>query len=119
MHTPGLKLVTGRCHSNSASSADELERREVGLLVLESRTSDKNSKDVELLLSTRAKGMTSGIDLRHVRERDEPRLRVPDQLLGAYGDLLCGILCGSRGADRWRDELGAVAEHVTVIDVRP
>lgn len=37
------------------------------MLVLESRTPDKNSKDVELLLSTRAKGMTGVIDLKHVR----------------------------------------------------
>ena len=91
----------------------ELEARGVGKLVLEARDESKNGKDIELLMSLRRKGGVKVIDVVHMRADDEPRLWLPDQVLGAYGD----VLCGSRGCDKWRDAWFGISRQVEVVNV--
>ena len=58
---------------------------------MESRGAAKDKADVAFLLSLRAKGMCAGIDLAHEEGYRDSRLWVPDQVLGVYGDMRCGM----------------------------
>lgn len=57
-------------------------------LVLESRNEAHDKRDRELLVSMRRKGEVFGFDLEHVSGKSEPLLWVPDQILGAYGEVV-------------------------------
>lgn len=65
----------------------ELERRHIETLNLESRTLKMNRKDLAILPTLRSMGIISTIKLEHLLPNGEPRLWVPDQIVGAYGDL--------------------------------
>lgn len=68
-----------------------LEAMGVNRYILESRESFRDRGDVGLLQSLRAKGVCGGIDLVHIQGSDDARLWIPDQVLGAYGDLRSGV----------------------------
>lgn len=91
----------------------ELEAAGIGTLILESRVLKLNDKDIEMLDAMRAKRVVSGIELRHVHASDEPKLWVPDQVLGAYGDCLCGD-----GRDAWRQSWEKILPSITVLQAR-
>lgn len=59
--------------------------------ILEARGSERDRGDIGLLQSLRAKGVCKDIDLVHVLPSEDSRLWVPDQVLGAYGDLRSGV----------------------------
>ena len=89
----------------------ELESRGVETLVLESRDEEKNKKDIALLLALRTKGYVGKIDITHKPAEKEPRLWIPDQLLGAYGDRLCQSL----GSDQWGDPWIHIQNDLTIL----
>ena len=75
----------------------ELEKNGVDMLILEARDSEKDKKDIALLLAMRQKGLATKIDIAHKRADSNPRLWISDQILGAYGD----ELCSSKGIEKW------------------
>ena len=74
----------------------------------------KLNPDIDFLFHLRRSGFVSRIDLTHVAGGDEPRLCVPDQILGAYGDVAVeGIEC-VKWAETWHD----IDPSVTTIEIR-
>ena len=81
-------------------------------LVLESRNDTHDKRDRELLVSMRRRGEALNFDLEHVPGKDEPLLWVPDQILGAYGEVI------TRGASRkWEDSWRRVERTLDVREV--
>lgn len=69
----------------------ELEGNGVGLLKLESRWKQEDQADVDMVVALRNRRMIERIQVEHVKpDAGEPRLWVPDQVLGPIGDILCG-----------------------------
>lgn len=64
-----------------------LEQQGVALLVLESRGSYLDKKDVDFLFYLRRNGLVDSLDLTHATGSSEPCLSIPDQILGAYSEL--------------------------------
>ncbi|NGM17648.1 hypothetical protein GMI70_06540 [Eggerthellaceae bacterium zg-893] len=91
----------------------ELQAFEVGKLVLESRNDKKNKEDIELLLSMRRKKLARSIDISHEEAGKEPRLWIPDQILGAYGD----VLCDGQGVNRWRGYWDQVSKSIRIVRI--
>lgn len=89
----------------------ELESLGVNMFVLESRDDYKNKKDVELFLALRRKGVIRTIDIAHRSAESEPRLWIPDQILGAYGD----VLCDNPGAEYWSSSWRRMQDCVKVL----
>ena len=58
-------------------------------LVLEARDSRLDLRDVQLVDTIKSKQKGLSFSIHHVRGSEDPRLWVPDQVLGAYGDQLC------------------------------
>ena len=85
----------------------ELEKMGVSSLVLESRVLQLNDKDVDMLQAMRRKKQVSSLALRHAHASNEPRLWVADQILGAYGDWLCGKEMG-KWEESWADILPTI-----------
>ena len=72
----------------------------IGKLVLESRNAVHDKRDRELLVSMRRKSEAAEFDLEHIPGDSEPLLWVPDQILGAYGEMVTkGI--NRRWAESW------------------
>lgn len=90
-----------------------LESLGVDRYVLESRGRAKDKDDVALLLSLRAKGMCRGIDLAHEEGYRDSRLWVPDQVLGAYGDMRSGVGVG----DKFRRAWNLIAPTVNTMEI--
>lgn len=90
-----------------------LESLGVTRYVLESREESQNKADVALLLSLRAKGLCRGIELEHMKGSADSRLWMPDQVLGAYGDMRCGVGAG----DEFRQAWNALATNVTTMEI--
>ena len=57
----------------------------VDRVVMESRSEAQNKRDREMAVSLIRKGWLGDVTLAHKRGSDEPRLWVPDQILGAQG----------------------------------
>lgn len=89
----------------------ELESSGVKFFVLESRGNQKDRKDIELLLSMRRKGLINNIEISHERAENEPKLWIPDQILGAYGD----SLCGTAGIKHWGDYWNNIERNVQIL----
>lgn len=70
------------------------------MLILESRVLQMNKKDVEMLQAMRAKHIISRIGIDHAFADEEPNLWIPDQILGAYEDSLCGNMHKTR-KEQW------------------
>ncbi|MCL3789668.1 MULTISPECIES: hypothetical protein [unclassified Actinomyces] len=62
----------------------------VDTLVLERRERSQDEKDEAQWAALTRSGAIQALRLSHVHGGDEPRLWVPDQVLGAYGDSLAG-----------------------------
>lgn len=78
-----------------------LESLGVTRYILESREGSQDKSDVALLLSLCAKRMCREIEIEHLRGSSDSRLWVPDQVLGAYGDMRCGVGNGNEFRDAW------------------
>ena len=91
-----------------------LESIGVTRYVLESRGSGRDAGDVGLLQSMRAKGMCRRIDLAHEVGSSDSRLWVPDQVLGAYGDVRSGVAKRSL-----KEAWNALAPSVEAIEIWP
>lgn len=90
-----------------------LESQHVSKLILESRKPALNSKDNDFLFYLRRSGMVSRIEIEHMDGQDNPRLLIPDQILGAYGDLT-----GAENApDTLKRAWNAVGERVAVYEI--
>lgn len=90
-----------------------LESLGVSRYVLESREGPQDKADVALLLSLRAKGMCREIEIEHLKGSNDSRLWVPDQVLGAYGDMRCGVGEGSAFRSAWN----ALSTRVNTMEI--
>lgn len=89
----------------------ELEKQGVGTLKLESRVLQLNSKDIELLDALRSKHAISAIGVDHAYADEEMSLWVPDIILGAYGDSLCG-----NSREIWQRPWEAILPNLTILE---
>lgn len=90
----------------------KLEADGVGLLNLESRWHQEDKADLDMVFALQNRRLISSIRIRHVRsDEQEPRLWMPDQVLGAVGDILCGTGHPSAWAKPWKK----VDEHVEIL----
>ena len=87
-----------------------LEEAGVDTLVLESRILQLNSKDIDMLDALRVRHAVSRIGIEHAHADEEPSLWVPDQILGAFGDDLCGDV-----RDTWRQPWEEIRPSLTVL----
>ena len=87
-----------------------LEEAGVDALVLESRVLQLDAKDIDMLDALRVKHAVSRIGIEHAHANEEPSLWVPDQILGAFGDSLCGNV-----RDAWRQPWEAIRPNLTVL----
>lgn len=68
----------------------KLESDGVGLLNLESRWRQEDKADLDLVFALQNRRLIKDIRVRHVAPCvTDPRLWMPDQALGAVGDILC------------------------------
>ena len=91
----------------------ELEDRGVDTLVLETRDTIEDNKDVDFLYYLKRCGAVSHIVLRHARGQDEPCVTIPDQILGAYGDMI------SKNArtPNWMESWASIQKRIETIDI--
>ncbi len=92
----------------------ELERAGVETLVLESRVLQLNGKDIDMIQAMRARKFVESISIDHAHASDEPRLWVPDQILGAYGDWLCN----EKASEDWGECWEEIFSKLTVLEAR-
>ena len=89
-----------------------LEAEGVGLLNLESRWRQEDKADLDMVFALQNRRLIRDIRIRHLRSgEDEPKLWMPDQVLGAVGDILCGT--GDPGS--WSRHWERVDEHVDIL----
>jgi hypothetical protein len=65
---------------------------------VQSQLGTRDKRDRELLVSMRRKSEAIEFDLEHVPGKSEPLLRIPDQILGAYGEVVTKGPAGARRA---------------------
>ncbi len=58
-------------------------------LVLEARDSSLDKRDIQLVDTIKSKHHGLAFAIHHRKGSEDPRLWIPDQVLGAYGDQLC------------------------------
>ena len=81
-----------------------LEERGVSALRLESRWRQEDRADIDMVVALRNRKLIGGIQVEHVAPGPaEPRLWVPDQVLGAIGDLLCGTGNPAAWGEAWNE----------------
>ena len=90
----------------------ELERAGVQTLILESRVLQLDGKDIDMLQAMRARKFIESIAVDHAHASEEPRLWVPDQVLGAYGDWLCD----ERESKKWGDPWEKILKDLKVLE---
>ena len=90
-----------------------LENKGVGKLVLESRDGSLDKRDIDLLLSSRRSKKIKTIDLHHAPGAGEPRLYIPDQILGAFGD----IRTNGDNVKKWEDKWHDLEKKISVVEV--
>lgn len=91
----------------------ELESSGVTKLVLESRGTYADKKDIDFLFYLRRSGVVSGIDVAHAEGRAASFLCISDQILGAYGD----IITDAKRARAWNESWQAISSKLMVIKV--
>lgn len=90
-----------------------LEELGVSVAVIESmNNTTADARDVEAAERMRAAGVISSIRVEHAGP-EEHGLWLPDQMLGAYGD----VLCGTRGSSVWAAEWERALVSVDIIEV--
>ena len=77
---------------------------------MQSQLGTRDKRDRELLVSMRRKSETIEFGLEHVPGKSEPLLWVPDQILGAYGEVAT-----KRANRRWE---GSWERTERTLDVR-
>lgn len=80
-------------------------------MILESRVLQMNKKDVEMLQAMRAKHVISRIGIDHAFADEKPNLWIPDQILGAYGDSLCGNMHKT-----WKEQWEKIKEDTKILE---
>ena len=81
--------------------------------MLENRDTFDDNKDVGFLYHLQRSGVATRMTLGHVSSRTEPLVDVPDQILGAYGDMLA-----KRGKPPiWINSWNALSRTVKTIDI--
>ncbi len=90
----------------------QLENRGVGLLTLESRWKQEDKSDVDMVYALRNRRMIEHIRVQHVRpDEGEVRLWIPDQILGAIGDMFVG----AEGTGKWSRYWDEIDPHITLL----
>lgn len=90
----------------------QLEERGVDLLTLESRWKQEDKSDVDMVYALRNRKMIERIRIEHIRpDAGEVRLWVPDQVLGAIGDMFVG----AEGTGKWSKHWDEIDPHVTLL----
>ena len=90
----------------------KLEERGVRLLNLESRWKQEDKADLDMVFALQNRRAIKDIHIRHVKsDSNDPKLWMPDQILGAVGD----ILSGSGNVGKWSRIWNEVDEHVTML----
>lgn len=88
-----------------------LEERGVDTLVLESRWKQEDKLDVDMAYALRNRRMIERLRIQHIRpDAGEVRLWVPDQILGAVGDLIVG----AEGWEKWYEYWDEIDPHVSL-----
>lgn len=72
-------------------------------LVLEARGPALDKRDIQLVDTLKSRGYARNLTVRHRNGADDPRLWVPDQVLGAFGDRLCAQDFDSEWEEAWHD----------------
>jgi len=89
-----------------------LESDGVNLLNLESRWRQEDKADLDMVFALQNRKLIKNIRVRHVASgTDDPRLWMPDQVLGAVGD----ILCGTGNPSAWSRAWEAVDKRVKIL----
>ena len=91
-----------------------LDQKGIELLVLESRDSHLDRLDNVILFAMRQSRTIFNIDVRHSQGQGEPRLYVPDQILGAYGD----VTAHNQSSQKWQPHWENVRNNITELNVR-
>ena len=52
--------------------------------------------------------MPNRIDISHIAGQEDPRLWLPDQILGAYGDIAKGLEAAKKWASCWNQIMKSV-----------
>lgn len=92
-----------------------LESKGIETLILESRGEYLDKKDIDFLFYLRRSNFISTIDVSHAQGASDKCLCVPDQILGAYGELTadpCAV-------PKWLDDWNVIAEKLTTMQVIP
>lgn len=92
-----------------------LESNNVEVLTLESRGDFLDKKDIDFLFYLRRAGIVSSIDVTHATGTADLCLSVPDQILGAYGELLANTSVAPKWLEAWK----RIAERITTMRVTP
>lgn len=92
-----------------------LESDNVEVLTLESRGGFLDKKDIDFLFYLRRAGIVSSIDVTHATGTADLCLSVPDQILGAYGELLANTSVAPKWLEIWK----RIAERITTMRVTP
>ena len=92
----------------------KLEGMGVDVLTLESRREPLDGRDRDCLLYARRANAVRSIDIAHVVGADDPRLWLPDQILGAYGESVRQL----KAAEKWEDDWKSVMESIEVLGVK-
>ena len=92
----------------------ELESRGIDCLVLESRDAPLDKKDGDFSAHLHRCHAIANIRILHARGSENPRLYVPDLLLGAYGDAFCSDGRRDKSLERW----SLVARSVELREIR-
>ena len=85
---------------------------DVDALVLESRGAKEDKRDIDLLMGMRQRKDVRVFRIDHYSGKEEPLLWVPDQILGAYGEV---ALSGS--GRLWRDMWEELEEGLEILEV--
>lgn len=89
-----------------------LEERGVEQLTLEGRWKQEDQADIDMVYALKNRRIIKDLRIEHVEsDADEPRLWVPDQILGAIGDMFSG----SEGTDRWGKHWNDIGNRVTLL----
>jgi len=72
-------------------------------------------KPPDPLFYLRCAGIVSSIDVTHATGTADPCLSVPDQILGAYGELLANTSANPKWLEIWK----RIAERITTMRVIP
>lgn len=90
----------------------QLEARGVGVLTLESRWGQEDKSDIGMVHALRNRRMIDRIRIKHARpDEGEVRFWVPDQILGAIGDMFVD----AEGISKWSKYWDEIDPHITLL----